>query len=59
MFLQHTCVQYESDTTVEDVDYEYIEPDAREPQLKQPSQTVNTIVPAPTRHKTDHKCEWS
>ena len=51
--------QYESEAAVEDVDYEYIESDAREPELKQPSQTINTIVPAPTRHKTDHKCEWS
>jgi len=47
--------EYESDAAVEDIDYEYIESDAREPELKQPSQTINTIVPAPTRHKTDHK----
>jgi len=47
--------EYESDTAVEDIDYEYIESDAQEPELKQPSQTINTIVPAPTRHKTDHK----
>jgi len=46
--------EYESDTAVEDVDYEYNE-DVREPELKQPSQTIATIVPAPSTHKLDHK----
>jgi len=46
--------EYESETSIEDVDYEYTESvDDRE--LKQPSQTIATIVPAPPTHKTDHK----
>ena len=48
--------QYGSDATVEDVDYEYSE-EVEVPELKQPSQSIATIVPAPTSHKEDHKCE--
>ena len=49
--------QYGGDATVEDVDYEYSEAEFQVPELKQPSQTIATIVPAPTSHKEDHKCE--
>lgn len=47
--------EYGSDATVEDVDYEYSEADDPVHELKQPSQTIATIVPAPTSHKEDHK----
>ena len=54
--LNEKYLKYESETSIEDVDYEYTESvDDRE--LKQPSQTIATIVPAPPTHKTDHKCK--
>ena len=41
---------------MEDVDYEYSE-EVEVPELKQPSQSIATIVPAPTTHKDEGKCE--
>eukprot|EP00090_Calanus_glacialis_P002633 TRINITY_DN11969_c0_g1_i8.p1 TRINITY_DN11969_c0_g1~~TRINITY_DN11969_c0_g1_i8.p1 ORF type:complete len:277 (-),score=48.17 TRINITY_DN11969_c0_g1_i8:110-940(-) len=47
--------EYGGDATIEDVDYEYSESDIPVHELKQPSQTISTIVPAPTSHKDEDK----
>ena len=54
---QKAFTQYQGDATIKDVDYEYSESDVPVHELRQPSQTITTIVPAPTSHEEDHKCE--
>ena len=49
--------EYETDAAREYSDYEYDESDVQVPELSQPSQTINTFVPAPTGIKTEQKCE--
>jgi len=47
--------EYETDAAREYSDYEYDESDVQVPELSQPSQTINTFVPAPTGIRTEQK----
>ena len=49
--------EYETDAAREYSDYEYDESDVQVPELSQPSQTINTFVPAPTGIMTEQKCK--
>jgi len=47
--------EYETDADSVDVDFQYSDTNEEVSELKQPSQTIATIVPAPSNLKTDHK----